>query len=67
MDWILSLNGAFQLLDWAKHLAKQLVIQLASAETQDYIFANHHLTFLWDCFKTAQRKFRIEVAMGQSQ
>lgn len=46
MDWNLSLNGAFQLLDCAKHLAKQLVIQLASAETQDDLFANHHLTFL---------------------
>lgn len=67
MDWNMSLNGAFQLLDRAKHLAKQLVIQLASAEIQDYIFINHHLTFLWECFKTAQRKFKIEVAMGQSQ
>lgn len=67
MDWNLALSGAFHPLDWAKHLAKQLVTQLATAEMQGYIFVSHHLIFLWEGFRTAQRKFSIEVVMGQFQ
>lgn len=54
--WNLASSGALHLLDCAKQLAQQLVIQLATAETwDDCIFINHHLTFLRECFKTARK------------
>lgn len=63
-DWNLALNGAFYSLDWAKHLAMQSVTQRPCWDKELYFHQLPSHISLWG-FRTVQRKFRVQVAMGQ--